>query len=120
MSDFEAIEEDVLYIIHQVTVSHEVHDTLLILSRMNKNKMDRKLREKYRLIQQHQSEFFPLEVISNQDHEEVPLKHSLIGQHFKVDHVNHKKKSFHENPIFDEIVNKAKVKGEKPFKTAIK
>ena len=53
MSDFEAIEEDMLYTIHKMTVSNEVHEILLILSRLNKNKVDTLLREKYSLIKKH-------------------------------------------------------------------
>ena len=65
MSDFEAIEEDMLFTIHKITVSNEVHETLLILSRLNKNKIDKSLREKYGLISKNQSKYFPLEVLDN-------------------------------------------------------
>ena len=62
MSDFEALEEDVLFILNKLVVTKEVHETLLILSRLNKNKADKRLREKYRLIHRYQSKYFPLEV----------------------------------------------------------
>jgi hypothetical protein len=65
MSDFDAIEEDMLFTIHKITVSNEVHETLLIMSRLNKNKIDKSLREKYGLIAKNQSKYFPLEVLDN-------------------------------------------------------
>ena len=81
LSDFEAIEEDVLYIIHQNVVCKEVHETLLILSRLNKNKADKNMRDKYKLIQMNQSKYFPLIVLEEQG-QDLQLGHSLIDQHF--------------------------------------
>ena len=50
-SDFEAIEEDVLYIIHKKTVQKEVYDTLLVLTRLLNNVEDRKIRHKFKKIE---------------------------------------------------------------------
>ena len=59
--DFGAIEDDVLFIIHSQTVSKEVFENLLILSRMLKNQEDKDLRKRYKDIQTNRGQYFPLE-----------------------------------------------------------
>ena len=39
-ADFEAIEDDVLFIIHKKTVQKEVYETLLVLTRLLNNQED--------------------------------------------------------------------------------
>ena len=60
-TDFAAIEDDALFLIHQKVVCKEVHENLIILSRLLKNVEDREIRAKYRDIGLRKGEFFPLE-----------------------------------------------------------
>ena len=47
-TDFEALEDDLLYTIHKLAVHEGVYDTLLVLSRLLNNRDDKKIREKYK------------------------------------------------------------------------
>jgi len=58
-SDFEAIEDDVLFIIHKKTVYKEVYETLLILTRLLNNQEDKKFRMKLKDIKQYKNPLFP-------------------------------------------------------------
>lgn len=49
-SDFDSLEDDVVYLMHRATVQDGVQETLLVLSRLLNNKIDKSLRRKYRLI----------------------------------------------------------------------
>ena len=49
-SDLDALKEDILFIVHKITVGQEVYDTLIILSRLFNNKVDKRIREKYKFI----------------------------------------------------------------------
>ena len=66
-ADFDALEDDILYIIHKVTCVNQVYETLLVLSRLLNNQDDRLLRKKYRAIEENQSEFFPIEIVAHQE-----------------------------------------------------
>lgn len=59
--DFEAIEDDVLYVIHQKTVCKEVYENLIILARVLKNADDKVLRSRYREIERVKGRMYPLE-----------------------------------------------------------
>ena len=60
-ADFEAIEDDVLFIIHKKTVHKEVYETLLILTRLLNNLEDKRVRQKFKKIEKFRSKLFPLE-----------------------------------------------------------
>lgn len=60
-ADFEAIEEDVLFMIHKMTVIDEVFDSLLVLTRLLNNIDDRKLRHKFKKLEEKKKRLFPLE-----------------------------------------------------------
>ena len=60
-ADFEAIEEDVLFMIHKMTVFDEVFDSLLVLTRLLNNIDDRKLRHKFKKLEEKKKRLFPLE-----------------------------------------------------------
>ena len=60
--DLEALKEDILFICHKMIVGKEVFETLIVLSRLFNNKIDKKIREKYKQVQQDQSPYFPLEI----------------------------------------------------------
>lgn len=60
-SDFQAIDEDVLLLIHSKIVCKEVHASLLVLSRLLNSNEDKNMRIKYKAIQNFKSEFYPLE-----------------------------------------------------------
>lgn len=49
-SDFEALEDDILFILHKVTVNDVVYETLIVLTRLLNNKDDKKLRDKIKTI----------------------------------------------------------------------
>lgn len=66
-TDFEALEDDLLYTIHQVTVQNGVYDTLLVLSRLLNNRDDKKIRDKYKQIEKHHSKFFPIQMWPEED-----------------------------------------------------
>lgn len=65
-ADFTAIDDDMVMILHKATVKGEVFPILLILSRMLNYKEDKKLRKIYKLIDKHQSPFFPIEQTSQE------------------------------------------------------
>tara|TARA_B110000305_G_scaffold19311_1_gene17848 strand:+ start:181 stop:471 length:291 start_codon:yes stop_codon:yes gene_type:complete len=73
-TDFEALEDDLLYTIHKITVQQGVYDTLLVLSRLLNNRDDKKIREKYKQITKHHSKFFPIQMWP--DEEEKSLSSS--------------------------------------------
>ena len=60
-ADFEAIEDDVLFILHKKIVQKEVFETLLVLTRLLNNVEDKKIRHKYKKIDKFRSKLFPLE-----------------------------------------------------------
>ena len=60
-ADFEAIEEDLLFMIHKMTVKDEVFDSLLVLTRLLNNVDDKKLRHKLKQLEQKKKRLFPLE-----------------------------------------------------------
>ena len=49
-SDVEALDDDILFILHKVTVSSEVYEVLIVLTRMLRNAEDKEIRDKYPLI----------------------------------------------------------------------
>ena len=59
--DFEAIEEDVLFLIHKKTVYKEVHETLIVMMRLLNNVDDKMMRTKFKNIAAYKGKFFPLE-----------------------------------------------------------
>jgi len=93
-TDFEALEDDLLYTIHKITVQNGVYDTLLVLSRLLNNRDDTKIREKYKQITKHHSQFFPIQM-------------------WPDDENNSSISSSQGNPIFDAIISIGKDK--KPF-----
>ena len=48
--DIEALEDDIHFIIHKLVVTHQVFETLVILNRLDKKDLNKKFRDKYRLI----------------------------------------------------------------------
>lgn len=101
-ADFEAIEDDVLFIIHKKTVHKEVYMTLLVLTRLLNNMEDKKVRHKFKKIQQHRSKLFPLEqelYISGQIDQDTHL------QNIHVD----------SNPVFDQIISVSRRTKATPF-----
>mmetsp|Transcript_40702 Transcript_40702/g.62123 ORF Transcript_40702/g.62123 Transcript_40702/m.62123 type:complete len:117 (+) Transcript_40702:1618-1968(+) len=92
-SDFEALEEDILFILHKLTVKDEVYDILLILSRLLNNKDDKGFREKYRHIARSYSLLYPIE-------SEVILKDGSSG--------NADSYIQPDNPIFDAVAKSFK------------
>jgi hypothetical protein len=52
-TDFEMLEDDIIYVLHKVIVKDDVLKTLLILSRLLNNKTDKSIRNKYRYIRKH-------------------------------------------------------------------
>ena len=42
-SDIEALDDDILFILHKVTVSNEVYETLIVLTRLLNNADDKKI-----------------------------------------------------------------------------
>jgi len=59
--DYDALEDDMLYIIHKITVSKDVFKGLLVLTRIANRTEDKDLRDKYKQIGQFNSKYFPLE-----------------------------------------------------------
>ena len=51
--DFEALDDDILFILHKITVSDGVYETLIVLTRLLNNHEDKKIRDKYKLIKIH-------------------------------------------------------------------
>lgn len=101
-ADFEAIEDDVLFIIHKKTVHKEVYDTLLVLTRVLNNIEDKKIRHKFKKIEKYRSKLFPLEqelYISGQVDQDTHL------QNIHVD----------SNPVFEQIINVTKRTKVQPF-----
>ena len=50
-ADFNAIEEDMLFMIHKMVVQEEVFDSLLVLTRLLNNIDDRKIRHKLKKLE---------------------------------------------------------------------
>ena len=61
-SDFEAIEEDLEFIIHKKVVSEDVNKILIVLSRMLNAEEDKKLRYTERQMIKKLPKFFPIEL----------------------------------------------------------
>lgn len=59
--DFEAIEEDLLFSIHKMTVQGEVLEYLVVLSRLLNSKNDKKLRSRFKELASKNQGLFPLE-----------------------------------------------------------
>lgn len=49
-TDFDSLEDDIVFLIHRVTVQEGVYEILVVMSRLLNNKVDKELRRKYRLI----------------------------------------------------------------------
>lgn len=101
-ADFEAIEDDVLFILHKKIVQKEVFETLIILMRLLNNMEDKKIRHKFKKIEKFRKPLFPLEqevYISGQVDQDTHL------QNIHVD----------SNPIFDQIIKVSKKTKETPF-----
>ena len=65
MTDFDALEDDVLFILHKLIVKNEVYSTLIVLSRLLNNKDDKLIRDKYKSLTKFQSELFPIQTLPN-------------------------------------------------------
>ena len=59
--DFEALEDDLVFIIHKIVMKDQVLSSMVVLNRVYKNKADKDIRKKYKLVTEHQSQFFPIE-----------------------------------------------------------
>ena len=88
--DFEALDDDILFILHKITVSDGVYETLIVLTRLLNNHEDKKIRDKYKLIDTNHGPYFPIESTRTQDNE--------------------------DNPVFQTIIEIAKKSKAKPFK----
>lgn len=49
--DFKALDDDVIFILHKVTIKGQVFPILLVLARMLNYKTDKHMRQTYRLIE---------------------------------------------------------------------
>ena len=58
--DFEAIEDDVLFIIHKNIVCREIYYVLLVLTRLLYNHGDKQMRNQYKSINEYKSKYFPI------------------------------------------------------------
>lgn len=83
--------------IHRITVTNEVYETLIILSRLLNNNDDKKNRKIYKKIGISYTEFYPLEI------------------KFKYEY----DRGYDENMIFDLIVQICKKNNIKPFSKSI-
>jgi len=61
-NDFEAIEEDLVFIIHKRVVNEDVNTILIVMSRMLNASEDKKLRKTEQKIIQKMPEYFPIEL----------------------------------------------------------
>lgn len=61
LADFQALEDDLLFLLHKITVGDQVYETLIVLTRLLNNRDDKRMRDKYKMIASRQSRFFPLE-----------------------------------------------------------
>ena len=59
--DFEALEDDIVFIIHKLVMKEQVLKAMIVLNRLFKNKLDKDIRKKYKLIAENQSAYFPIE-----------------------------------------------------------
>lgn len=59
--DFKALDDDIIFILHKISVKGKVFPILLVLSRMLNYKTDKQLRQVYRLIEKHQHPLFPIQ-----------------------------------------------------------
>ena len=59
--DFEALDDDILFILHKITVSDGVYETLIVLTRLLNNHEDKKVRDKYKVIDANEGPYFPME-----------------------------------------------------------
>ena len=59
--DFDALEDDMLFIIHKITISKDVFKSLLVLTRIANKGDDKELRDKFKQIGELNSKYFPLE-----------------------------------------------------------
>lgn len=105
-ADFEAIEDDVLFIIHKKAVQKEVYETLLVLTRVLNNQEDQRIRHKFKKIEKFKKKLFPLE-------QEIFISgHVDQDSYLQNIHVD-------SNPIFEQIVNVASRTKVTPFQKAI-
>jgi len=101
-SDIEALDDDILFILHKVTVSNEVYETLIVLTRLLNNADDKKIRDKYKLIKIHQSKNFPFDT-----------------RNFNMEDPNDIT-TICDNPVFIKIIELANTPPmKKPFEKAI-
>lgn len=50
--DFEALEDDIVFILHKLVMKQQVLNGMIVLNRLFKNKIDKDIRKKYKLIAQ--------------------------------------------------------------------
>ena len=51
--DFEALEDDLVFIIHKIVMKDQVLNSMVVLNRVYKNKADKDIRKKYKLVYEH-------------------------------------------------------------------
>lgn len=93
--DFEALEDDLVFIIHKIVMKDQVLNSMVVLNRVYKNKADKDIRKKYKLVSDHQSVYFPIEQGSS-------------DTNFKT-----------MTPALIEILDMCKKSKEMPFKKAV-
>mmetsp|Transcript_17368 Transcript_17368/g.29210 ORF Transcript_17368/g.29210 Transcript_17368/m.29210 type:complete len:574 (+) Transcript_17368:90-1811(+) len=100
-ADFDTLEDDILFILHKVTVSHEVYEILLVLSRLLHNKEDKLMREKYRHIGRSKSKLYPFDYATLASAQACPD----FAQDRGPNRASQPSKSFEINPIFTGIID---------------
>jgi hypothetical protein len=99
--DFEALEDDLLFMIHKIIVKDEVYSILVILSRLLNNKEDKTYRNKFHHIGLSKHKLYPLDI-------ETMTAHSARPEFSKMQDPD-------INPLLGAINDIYRRKGKVPF-----